>query len=165
MLAVNPSNKESVMAATSNHGLLKTNDGGKSWQTVSRGLPGGHAISVAFHPRNSKVIAAGFESQSLYLSRDGGNTWNKSSNGLPAELSIKSIIFDPVHPDEIMYTGAFNGGVFRSMDGGKTWTAINNGLLNREVNQLAISSDGLHLYAATEGAGVFRLDLNNQPPV
>jgi hypothetical protein len=34
----------------------------------------------------------------------------------------------------------------------------------RSVNALAISSDGLHLYAATEGGGVYRLDLNNQAP-
>ncbi|MFL7869510.1 MAG: hypothetical protein AB8I58_11805, partial [Anaerolineales bacterium] len=34
----------------------------------------------------------------------------------------------------------------------------------RAINRLAISSDGLHLYAASEGGGVFRLDLNGQPP-
>ena len=41
---------------------------------------------------------------------------------------------------------------------------INHGLANRAINRLSISSDGLHLYAASEGMGVFRLDLNNEPP-
>jgi hypothetical protein len=41
---------------------------------------------------------------------------------------------------------------------------INNGLLMRSVNALAISSDGMHLYAATEGGGVYRLDINGKPP-
>ncbi len=34
----------------------------------------------------------------------------------------------------------------------------------RSVNALAISSDGLHLYAGTEGGGTYRLDLNNEAP-
>jgi hypothetical protein len=34
----------------------------------------------------------------------------------------------------------------------------------RAIQSLAISSDGLHLYAASDGSGVFRLDLNGQPP-
>lgn len=165
MLAVDPSNSQVVLAATSNHGLVRTNDGGMNWNLIKGGLPGSRAVSVAIHPNNSKIIAAGFERQGLFISSNGGSTWKRSSSGMPPEGLIKAILFDPVHPDEIMYAGDFFGGVYRSMNGGKTWSAINNGLLNREVNGLSISEDGLHLYAATEGAGVFRLDLNGLPPV
>lgn len=35
---------------------------------------------------------------------------------------------------------------------------------NSIVKALAISADGRHLYAASEGGGVFRLDLNGEPP-
>ena len=83
---------------------------------------------------------------------------------MPPEASLKTIVFDPVHPDEIIYAGDFFSGVYRSTNGGKNWEKINNGLLNRAINRMAISADGLHLYAATEGGGVFRLDLNNHPP-
>jgi len=34
----------------------------------------------------------------------------------------------------------------------------------RAVNRLAVSNDGLHLYEATEGGGVYRLDFNGKPP-
>ena len=63
-----------------------------------------------------------------------------------------------------MFLGDHFSGVYRSNDGGQTWFASNAGLRTREINELAFSSDGLHLYAATEGEGVYRLDLDGQPP-
>jgi len=43
-------------------------------------------------------------------------------------------------------------------------SVMNQGLGSRAVNNLSISADGLHLYAGTEGSGVYRLDLNGQVP-
>jgi hypothetical protein len=39
------------------------------------------------------------------------------------------------------------------------WPKIHLGVWSREVNALAISGDGKTLYAGSEGAGVFRLDI------
>jgi hypothetical protein len=64
----------------------------------------------------------------------------------------------------VMYAADRFSGVYRSTDGGATWMPINTGLRTRAVNALSISSDGQHLYAATEGEGVFRLDLSGQAP-
>ena len=93
-----------------------------------------------------------------------GKHWKRSASGMPAEASLRAIIFDPSNPDEVLYAGDFFSGVYRSTDGGKKWKQINNGLLNRAIQRLAISGDGLHLYATTEGGGVYRLDLNGLPP-
>jgi uncharacterized protein (TIGR03382 family) len=79
------------------------------------------------------------------------------------ESSVSDIVFDPTAP-QVMYAADRFSGVYRSTDGGATWTPINVSLRTRAVNALAISSDGQHLYAATEGEGVFRLDLSGQPP-
>jgi uncharacterized protein (TIGR03382 family) len=114
-------------------------------------------------PTNSKVIYAGLWQAGLYRSADGGATWRLSAAGLSPEASISDIVFDPADP-KVMYVADLHSGVYRSADGGATWQAINTGLRMRAVNALAISADGQHLYAATEGEGVFRLDLNTQPP-
>ena len=46
---------------------------------------------------------------------------------------------------------------------GASWQALNDGLRMRAVNALALSADGRHLYAGTEGEGVYRLDLDGEP--
>lgn len=162
-LAVDPKDPQDVYAASSNHGLLKTTDGGREWTAVQGGLPQTLVMSVAIHPADSNVIYAGFERQSLFMSVDGGQTWEAAGRGMSPEANIASIIFDPTDP-QVMYVADLSSGVYRSSNGGQTWMAVNNGMLMRSVNALAISSDGLHLYAATEGGGVYRLDLNGQPP-
>jgi photosystem II stability/assembly factor-like uncharacterized protein len=163
-LAVDLQNSQVVHAATSNHGLLKTADGGQSWQTVQGGLPQSGAFTIAISPTDANVILAGFERKALYLSIDGGQTWNPSARGMNPEAQITSVLFDPASRGEVLYAADLFGGVYRSSDRGETWSAINNGLLMRSVNALAISSDGLHLYAGTEGGGTYRLDLNNAAP-
>jgi hypothetical protein len=76
---------------------------------------------------------------------------------------LSDVVFDPTDP-QVMVAADRLSGVYRSTDGGATWQLANTGLRTRDVNKLAFSSDGAHLYAATEGEGVFRLDLNGQPP-
>ncbi len=163
-LAVDPQDPQVVYSATSNHGLLKTTDGGQDWQKVQGGLPQTGATAVAISPADASVILAGFMRQALYLSIDGGQTWKPSSRGMSPEAEITSIVFDPASAGEVVYAADLFSGVYRSSDGGLTWSAINNSLLMRSVNALAISSDGFHLYAASEGGGVYRLDINGQPP-
>jgi photosystem II stability/assembly factor-like uncharacterized protein len=163
-LAVDFQNPQVLYAATSNHGLLKTADGGQSWQTIQGGLPQVGANTVTISPADANLILAGFERKALYLSLDGGQTWSPSARGMNPEAQITSIVFDPTSSDKVIYASDLFGGVYRSSDGGGTWSGINNGLLMRSVNALAISSDGMHLYAGTEGGGTYRLDLNNEAP-
>jgi photosystem II stability/assembly factor-like uncharacterized protein len=164
-LAVDPTNPQIVYAATSGSGLLKTSNGGQSWTRLT-GLWSNQerVISVAINPADPDNLFLGIERGGLFISMDGGNTWKHSIKGLIPEGSIASIVFDPTRPLEVMYLADLSSGVYSSVNGGANWTVINNGLRMRAVNALAISADGQHLYAATEGEGAFRLDLNGQPP-
>lgn len=163
-LAVDPHNPDLVYAATSNHGLLKTTDGGQNWQAVQGGLPADSASAIAINPHDSNFLIAGFDRKSLFISTDGGITWQPSIRGIMAEARFSSIVFDPVDPLNTIYAADLSNGVYHSINEEKTWALINAGLSNRSVNALAISADGQHLYAASEGGGVFRLDLNGEPP-
>jgi photosystem II stability/assembly factor-like uncharacterized protein len=171
-LAVHPQDARMVYAATMNRGVLKTTNGGSTWSPiggatfastgpVSPELSGTTSIEIA--PWDNNNLFAGINRKGLWISVDAGISWKRSSNGLNPEATIRDVVCDPVHP-KVLYLADVFSGVYRSQDGGQTWTPINTGLLNRAVNKLALSTDGMHLYAATEGMGVFRLDLNSQPP-
>ena len=152
-----------LFAATANHGVLVTADGGRTWSQVAGGVPAASALSIAVSPGDPAVVCAGFDRSTLFRSADAGKTWKRSANGLPAEAAITSIVFDPADPATVYASDGFSG-VYRSTNAGVSWKALNTGLGMRAVNALAISRDGLHLYAATEGGGAYRLDLDGQPP-
>ncbi|HET7010613.1 MAG TPA: hypothetical protein VFI11_07550 [Anaerolineales bacterium] len=162
-LAVGFDNPNRVIAAAPGKGILVTSDGGSTWETANNGLRSMAAISIAVHPGGGEFLLAGFSRAGVYRSTDGGQSWKSSSAGLPPESSISSIVFDPTNPD-IVYASDLHSGVYRSQDSGRSWQLVSQGLRTRSVNSLALSADGLHLYAATEGEGVFRLDLNGRPP-
>jgi photosystem II stability/assembly factor-like uncharacterized protein len=163
-LAVDQEDSQVAYAATANHGLLKSSDGGESWAAISQILPRSvAALSVELHPSDAHVVYAGFQGAGLYRSADGGATWQSSGAGMNPEATVSDIVFDPSDA-QVMYATDRMSGVYRSTDGGATWRGINSGLRLRDVNALAISSDGQHLYAGTEGEGVFRLDRGATPP-
>jgi photosystem II stability/assembly factor-like uncharacterized protein len=163
-LAVHPQDPLTVFAASFNKGLLKTVDGGKTWQTVAPELfQGKSATAVRFAPDNPNLLFAGRSFGGLLRSEDGGNTWKSSVAGLNPEATVVDLVFDATNP-QVIYLADLFSGVYRSTNSGVSWLQINNGLEMRAINALALSSDGLHLYAASEGRGVFRLDLNGQPP-
>ena len=99
----------------------------------------------------------------MYVSPDGGSTWQQGHAGLEPNSSIHDIVFDPTNA-QVVYVSDYASGMYRSSDGGQTWTKINDGLYMRTVLGLALSADGQHLYSATHGEGVYRLDLNGTPP-
>jgi photosystem II stability/assembly factor-like uncharacterized protein len=163
-LAVDPSDSQTVYAATGNSGLLKSSDGGHTWRKINQADSTAIILSVEVNPFDADNVYAGVERMGLHRSNDGGTTWQPSMDGMPPETRVGDIVFDPQNP-QVVYASDHFSGVYRSDNGGDTWRPINSSLRTRAVNRLALSGDGLHLYAATEGEGVYRLDINGVPPL
>ena len=161
-IAVDPSDANVVYAATE-IGLLKSADGGQTWAVVN-GEPGETRVrAVAVSPTNPPRVLAGINGWGVYVSDDGGQSWQAGIAGLEPNGSLHDLIVDPTNP-QVIYASDYFSGVYRSVDAGMTWERINNGLRNRAALGLSISADGQHLYVATNGEGVYRLDLNGQAP-
>ena len=160
-IAVHPGDPNTVYAATQN-GLFKSSNSGEDW-TSFPGLPQGASRTVGISPVNTETLFAGIEQIGFFTSQDEGVSWQQVSAGLEPNGSHRDLVFDPSNP-QIVYLADLMSGVYRSTDGGTSWEKINNNLSTRAVTSLSISSDGQHLYAGTNGEGVFRLDLNGTPP-
>jgi len=105
----------------------------------------------------NETIYAGADSV-IYTSYDGGNSWNKSST-IYNEVDFVSSLAK--HQNKI-YAGTYVYGVFVSSDEGNSWTEINSGfdgLGAKYINNLVVRGDSL--YAATDGSGIFVMNLNN----
>ncbi len=160
-IGIDPHDPETVYAATQN-GLFKSTNSGGDWRSVL-GLPEGAARTIGISPENPDMVFTGIENIGFYLSQDGGSSWQQIASGLEPNGSHRDLVFDPTNP-QIVYLADLLSGMYRSSDGGLSWVKINNGLSTRAVTGLSISSDGQHLYAGTNGEGVFRLDLSGTPP-
>ncbi|MCX6634555.1 MAG: hypothetical protein NT090_05640 [Acidobacteria bacterium] len=158
VLVVDPRSESVVHAGTVKGGILRTLDGGRSWETLNRGLPIMDARALAVDPGNWMVFYAGLERGGIWKSMDAGGTWQPAGAGMEPQASVRDIAIDPTD-SRVVYAGDLRSGIYRSEDGGKLWVQINKGLRTRAVKALALSSDGGTLYAATDGEGVFRLDI------
>jgi uncharacterized protein (TIGR03437 family) len=160
-LAVDGTDPNVVYAGTTQHGVLRTRDGGRSWVVASQGLPLTDVRSLAIDPTDSKTLYAGLENGGLFKSIDNGDHWQRNGVGMDTQAQVHAIVIDPANPQTI-YAADLHSGVYRSQDQGNLWVQIDFGLRTRAVEAMAISSDGATLYAATQGEGVFRLDLKTE---
>ena len=130
-LAVDPTDPDTVYVGTSNEGLFKSSDGGRSWDPLS-GVAHSRITAVAVSPVDG-ALYAGTEPSSLFVSRDGGESWRELEGlkNLPSAPTwsfpprpwtshVRSLALSPEDPNLIV-AGIELGGVVRSQDGGETW--------------------------------------------
>ncbi|MEP1150966.1 MAG: T9SS type A sorting domain-containing protein [Balneola sp.] len=162
-------------------GVYRSLDGGSTWQDLKTTLPDGEnwtdewgvndsiqrhsLLSCAVHPNNDEIILVGGNIFGIYKSVNGGSSWSQVlppteliNNGTRDHGHIFSVVFDPNSPTNV-YAAEWHGGMYKSEDSGESWSLINDGLSTRAVAKLSISSNSEYLYAATQGEGVFRYQI------
>ena len=130
-LAVDPKDPNKVYVGTSDEGLFRSSDGGRSWERLS-GVTHPRVTSVAVSPVDG-ALYAGTEPSSLFSSRDGRASWQELEGlkNLPSAPTwsfpprpwtshVRSIALSFEDPDLIV-AGIELGGVVRSEDGGESW--------------------------------------------
>ncbi|OGY41722.1 MAG: hypothetical protein A2Y82_02470 [Candidatus Buchananbacteria bacterium RBG_13_36_9] len=95
--------KDSFMLA-SRYGLLKTTDGGKTWQGLELITPerGANIYGVAIDPKDNKIIYYGTDT-TLYKSIDGGKNWATQKS--PTSGTINILLIDS-QDQKLIYLGA-----------------------------------------------------------
>jgi len=120
-------------------GIHKSEDGGKTWTKLKKGLPTEHmgGIGITISPQNSNVVYAIIEAANdaggFYRSADRGESWNKMSKHVASGQYYNEIYCDPLEFDKIYSVETFS---HVTKDGGKTWTKI--GAKNRHVDDHAL---------------------------
>lgn len=125
--------------------ILKTTDGGTTWQTVYTGTQN-EFVSIAVNPNGNLFAAANGAPGGLFRSTDAGASWQPVEN---AGNSLSTVVFTK-------QAGFYTGGgaqIVRSNDAGTTWT-FRTALTYNYVNDLAFTSETG--YYALGYAKVFR---------
>jgi len=86
-LDISPHDSNLVLAAmeasTDGRGVMRSIDGGMTWEASGNGLPLTNTQVVRFDPIDAEVVYAGTE-RGLFRSVDGGHSWERWGNGIPA---------------------------------------------------------------------------------
>ncbi len=157
-ITISPENSDSVYLATTNRGILNSQDGGYHWHDM--GLQGDHISIVAINPAHSGILYAGTAGDGLQKSTYYGIDWLPANSGIDNAMTT-SIILSPSNPKGL-FTSLYGAGVFQSNNRGSIWSEMNTGLLDKFVHTLV--QDPTHpgvIYALTDTAGLFKNDTNN----
>jgi photosystem II stability/assembly factor-like uncharacterized protein len=180
-IVLDPTDPARMFVAISAAGVFRTDDGGKSWLPINRGLRSegipdedaevGHCVHrIAMHPSRPDVLFMQ-KHWDVMRSDDAGGSWQEVSGNLPSDFGFpiaihahepETVYVVPIKSDSEHYPPDAKLRVFRSRTGGNEWEPLTKGLpqTNCFVNVLrdAMAVDSLEpcgLYFGTTGGQIY----------
>ncbi len=180
-ILVDPSNPDRIFIAISAAGAFRTDDGGRTWTPINRGLRSqyipdptaevGHCVHrIAMHRSRPDVLFMQKHWDVMRTDNAGGE-WREVSGNLPTDFGFvidvhahepETIFVVPIKSDSEHYPPDGKLRVYRSRSGGNEWEPLTKGLPqeNCYVNVLrdAMSVDSLDpcgIYFGTTGGQVY----------
>jgi len=180
-IILDPTNPDRMYIAISAAGAFRTDDGGRTWKPINKGLVSnfmpeptaevGHCVHhVAMHPSRPGVLFMQ-KHWDVMRSNDAGDSWHEVSGNLPTDFGF--VIDVHAHEPETLYVVPIKSDsehfpldgklqVYRSRTGGNEWEPLTKGLPQKDcyVNVLrdAMAVDRLEdcgVYFGTTGGQVY----------
>ena len=146
-ILLDPSNPKRIYIAISAAGALRTDDGGKTWKPINRGLKSpylpdpnaevGFCVHhLAFHPSRPDVVFMQLHGGVLRTD-NAGDLWQDVGKGLPNDFGFpidvhahepETVYVIPIHPEGGRVPPEGKLRVYRSRTGGKDWEPLTKGL-------------------------------------
>lgn len=180
-ILIDPLNHNRIFVAISAAGSFRTDDAGKTWKPINRGLRSeyipnphaevGHCVHrIAMHHSRPGVLFMQ-KHWDVMRSDDAGDSWHEVSGNLPSDFGFvidvhahepETIYVIPIKSDSEHYPPDGKLRVYRSRTGGNEWEPLTKGLpqSNCYVNVLrdAMAVDSLDpcgIYFGTSGGQVY----------
>jgi photosystem II stability/assembly factor-like uncharacterized protein len=149
-VAVDPRNPDVIYAGTW-HLAWKTNDGGKNWHSIKKGMiDDSDVFSIIVDRQNSSVVYASACS-GIYRSETAGELFRKVQ-GIPFSARRTRVLQQDPNNPAMVYAGTTEG-LWRTEDAGTTWKRITEA--NRIVNDVLVDPrNSQRVLIATDRSGV-----------
>ncbi len=129
--------------------LLKSEDGGKSWDRLFRGLDNNFDFSsLSISLKNPNILYISASGDGIYRSQDGGLSWEKINEGLDnKQITLLSV--SPHSPDLVLASGK-DGGLYLTQDGGKNWRSV---MSDVKITAISFAEDEEKTMAISDSLG------------
>jgi len=160
LISINSSFASEIMTliATSSEGVLISDNDGKSWSSLNKGLPV-RCIPLRFYAEKTDIYLATYN---CGIFRLDGNRWIDLNDKdfrrrsiyteNPGYRKISAFAIDPSDSNNLALATKHN--VYRSGDRGKTWQKLTVNGLNRRNYVTALAVSGNRIYAGTSFNGI-----------
>jgi len=150
-IVVDPADGNVVYVRSAHAGLLRTRDGGGTWDSLT--TPGSWLSQITISPRNPSRLWAR-NAEGVHYSDDQGAHWTTAFAQYPSAMAA-----DPSNAN-LLYIATEQDGLFRSTNGGTTWTQISTGgaRLGRIQRITVNRSDSNHILVGSDEGVVISKD-------
>ena len=170
LLCLDPHKEGCIYFGEWTEGIFKTEDGGKTWSDISKGLPfhknkATALVDIKADENKPGVIYAGFVHEGLWRSENRGQTWKKIFPLDDNVFNASSTVIGGENPNEIfvacepLHWSKTQSAVYYSQDNGKSWINLYDqsfGCLRWKG--IAVDKSSGVIYGVTCGNGVFYLE-------
>lgn len=119
-------------------GVLRSDDYGHTWRSISKGLPSDFGFPIVVHPENPDVVylvpltpttrTCPGGAPAVWRTENGGGSWQKLTRGFPKKDSYFTVLRDSMDIDELsspaLYFGTTTGQLWMGREGGEKWECL-----------------------------------------
>lgn len=119
-------------------GVLRSDDHGHTWTSISKGLPSDFGFPIVVHPHKPETVyvmpltpmtrTCPDGAPAVWRSENAGDSWKRLAKGLPKKNSFFTVQRDGMDIDNLkepaLYFGTTTGQLWMGSEGGEEWTCL-----------------------------------------
>lgn len=129
-IEIDPINPDIIYVGDVYNGILKSTDGGITWNYSNNGLTYSLMETITLNPTDPNILyvggTGGDHDGGFYKSADGGQNWVALNQDFTCK-EIQAIAVNPVNKN-IIWVGTYKDGLFKSTNGGESWQFVDIGI-------------------------------------
>ena len=167
-IAPSPLDSKVIWVGTDDGNVQVTRDGGKTWSSVFKNVPGLKpnawipTIDASHYDVGTAYVAVDHHQDDdytpyAYMTTDFGKTWRRITGDLPAKATWVHVVREDPRDKNLLYLGS-EMGIWASWDKGTHWVSLRGDLPVVQVRDIQVHPRDNDILVATHGRGLFILD-------